>query len=135
MSIYAFFNTVSDVPIQWANCSTWAGELSIEKVEANIWPPKRNQLLTASVSGMAEETIVYGNYNRTLVYRGYSLPSQIGPLYALGIQLPVHRGPLTIVIFNSTIPDVAPPGQYDLYINAHEQDNFEILCVKISWEL
>ncbi len=83
---------------------------------------------------MAEESFLYGNYNKTIVYRGYSLPSIIGSLADLGIKLPTVPGPLKMIIFNSTIPEVAPQGQYDIYVKASEQDNFEILCVKISWE-
>ncbi|CAF3070355.1 unnamed protein product [Rotaria sp. Silwood2] len=126
---------VSDIPLQWINCSTWTDQLSIEKVEVNMWPPKRNELLTVSVSGVAKESFLYGNYNKTIVYRGYSLPSIIGPLDDLGIKLPTYPGPLKMIIFNATIPDVAPEGQYDLYVKASEQDHFEVLCVKITWEL
>jgi hypothetical protein len=134
IKVCLFFNLATDVPLQWVNCSTWTDQLAIEKVEANLWPPKRNQLLTVSVSGTAKETFLYGNYEKTLVYKGYSLPSIVGPLNELGINLPAHRGPLKIILSNSTIPDVAPPGQYDFYVKATEQDNFEIFCVKISWE-
>ncbi len=83
---------------------------------------------------MARESFIRGNYNRTIVYRGYSLPSIIGPLDDLGIKLPTHPGPLKLIIFNSTIPDVAPQGQYDVYVKAYDHDYAEIICVKISWE-
>ncbi|CAF1259981.1 unnamed protein product [Rotaria sordida] len=126
---------IFNIPLQWVNCSTWTDQLSIEKVEANMWPPKRNELLTVSVSGVAKESFIYGNYNKTIVYRGYSLPSIIGSLDDLGIKLPTYPGPLKMIIFNATIPDVAPNGQYDLYVKASEQDHFEVLCVKITWEL
>ncbi|UJR20682.1 hypothetical protein I4U23_023803 [Adineta vaga] len=126
---------VSEIPISWVNCSTWTDQLSIEKVEANQWPPKRNELLTVSVSGTAKESFIYGNYNKTIVYRGYSLPSITGSLGDLGVTLPSRPGPLKMIIFNSTIPEVAPAGNYDIYVKASEQDHFEILCVKISWEL
>ena len=116
------------------NCTTWTDQLSIEKVEANLWPPKRNQLLTVTVSGQAKESFIYGDYIKTIVYRGYSLPPITGPLNDLGITLPAHPGPLKMTIFNSTIPEVAPAGTYDVYVKAHEQDHAEILCVKISWE-
>jgi hypothetical protein len=129
-----FFNLATDVPIQWVNCSTWTDQLEIDKVEANMWPPKRNQSLIVSVSGVAKETFIYGNYKKTLVYKGYSLPSIFGPLDELGIKLPAPRGPLKVILVNNTIPDVAPEGQYDLYIQASEQDHFEIFCVKLSWE-
>ncbi|CAF0857294.1 unnamed protein product [Adineta steineri] len=125
---------VSDIPIQWTNCSTWTDQLSIEKVEANMWPPKRNQLLTVSVSGAAKEEFVYGNYIKTIVYRGYSLPPINGPLNDFGVEVPVHRGPVKMIIFNSTIPEVAPAGQYDVFVKAYEQDHFEVMCVKFSWE-
>jgi len=125
---------VSDIPIQWVNCTTWTDQLSIEKVEANIWPPKRTELLTVSVSGVAKESFIYGDYNKTIVYRGYSLPPILGSLNDLGIKLPTRPGPLKMIIFNSTIPEVAPSGQYDIYVKASEQDHAEILCVKISWE-
>ncbi|CAF0794167.1 unnamed protein product [Adineta ricciae] len=125
---------VSDVPISWVNCTTWTDQLSIEKVEANLWPPKRNQLLTVTVSGQTKESFIYGDYNKTIVYRGYSLPSITGPLNDLGITLPAYRGPLKVTIFNSTIPEVAPAGAYDVYVKAYEQDHAEIFCVKISWE-
>jgi hypothetical protein len=129
------FNIATDVPIQWVNCSTWTDQLSIEKVESNLWPPKRNQILIVSVSGAAKETFVYGDYKKTLVYRGYALPSIFGPLNDLGVTLPVHRGPVKMILFNATIPEVAPEGQYDIYVTASEQDHFEIFCVKFSWEL
>ncbi len=132
--LFIVFNLVTDIPIKWVNCSTWTDQLSIEKVEANIWPPKRNELLTVSVSGASKESFIYGNYRRTIVYRGYPLPPTIGSLSDLGIKLPATRGPMKLIIVNSTIPDVAPPGQYDIIVTAHEQDNFEILCVQISWE-
>ncbi|CAF1159977.1 unnamed protein product [Rotaria sordida] len=105
---------VFNIPLQWVNCSTWTDQLSIEKVEANMWPPKRNELLTVSVSGVAKESFIYDD---------------------LGIKLPTYPGPLKMIIFNATIPDVAPNGQYDLYVKASEQDHFEVLCVKITWEL
>lgn len=129
------FNIATDVPIQWVNCSTWTDQLSIEKVEANLWPPKRNQTLIVSVSGAAKETFIYGDYTKTLAYRGYALPSIFGQLNDLGVTLPVHRGPVKMILFNTTIPEVAPEGQYDIYVRATEQDNFEIFCVKFSWEL
>jgi len=134
INVCLFFNIVTDRPIQWVNCSTWTDQLSIDKVEANMWPPKRNQLLTVSVPGVAKESFIYGSYNKTIVYRGYSLPSIIGSLDDLGIKLPTSPGPLKMIIFNSTIPEVAPQGQYDIYVKAYEQDEAEILCVKISWE-
>lgn len=115
-------NIVADVPIQWTNCSTWTDQLSVEKVEANLWPPKRNQLLTVSVLGTAKETFVYGDYKKTLAYQGYALPSITGPLTDLGVTLPVHRGPVAMILFNTTIPEVAPDGQYDIY-----------LSIDISW--
>jgi hypothetical protein len=99
-----------------------------------MWPPKRNELLTVSVSGSAKESFIYGNYFRTIVYRGYSLPPEMGSLDDLGIKTPTHPGPMTMVIVNSTIPEVAPDGQYDIIVKAYEQDHFEVLCVKISWE-
>lgn len=123
-----------DVPLEWVNCSTWTDQLAIEKVEANLWPPKRNQSLTVSVSGVAKESFIYGEYNRTIVYRGYSLPSTIGPLSDLGIKLPTAPGPLKLIIFNDTIPDVAPEGDYDIYTKANDHNHFEIICVKISWK-
>jgi hypothetical protein len=129
------FNIATDVPIQWVNCSTWTDQLSIEKVEANLWPPKRNQILIVSVSGAAKETFINGDYTKTLAYRGYALPSIFGSLNDLGVTLPVHRGPVKMILFNTTIPEVAPEGQYDIYVRATEQDNFEIFCVKFSWEL
>ncbi len=101
----------------------------------NLWPPKRNQILIVSVSGAAKETFVYGDYKKTLVYRGYALPSIFDPLNDLGVTLPVHRGPVKMILFNTTIPEVAPEGQYDIYVTASEQDHFEIFCVKFSWEL
>jgi hypothetical protein len=128
------FNIATDVPIQWVNCSTWTDQLSIEKVESNLWPPKRNQILIVSVSGAAKETFIYGDYKKTLVYRGYALPSIFGSLNDLGVTLPVHRGPVKMILFNTTIPEVAPEGQYDIYVTASEQDHFEIFCVKFSWE-
>jgi len=129
------FNIATDVPIQWVNCSTWTDQLSIEKVEANLWPPKRDQTLIVSVSGAAKETFIHGDYTKTLAYRGYALPSIFGQLNDLGVTLPVHRGPVKMILFNTTIPEVAPEGQYDIYVRATEQDNFEIFCVKFSWEL
>jgi hypothetical protein len=130
-----FFYLVAEIPIQWVNCSTWTDQLLIEKVEANMWPPKRNELLTVSVSGRAKESFIRGTYIKTIVYRGYSLPSIFGSLDDLGIHLPTRPGPMTMIIVNSTIPDVAPPGQYDVYVKGYEQDEAEVLCVKISWEL
>ena len=129
------FDIVVDVPIQWTNCSTWTDQLSIDNVEANQWPPKRNQLLTVSVSGSAKETFIYGDYKKTLVYRGYALPSMTGPLTDLGVTLPAHRGPVKMILFNTTIPDVAPEGQYDKFVTASEQDHFEVFCVKFTWVL
>jgi len=128
------FNIATDVPIQWVNCSTWTDQLSIEKVESNLWPPKRNQILIVSVSGAAKETFIYGDYKKTLVYRGYALPSIIGQLNDLAVTLPVHRGPVKMILSNTTIPELAPEGQYDIYVTASEQDHFEIFCVKFSWE-
>lgn len=90
--------------------------------------------MIVSVSGSAKETFVYGNYNKTVVYRGYSLPSQIGSLTDLGVTLPVNRGPVTMILYNSTIPDVAPEGQYDYYVKAYEQDHFEVFCIRLSWK-
>ncbi|CAF3746562.1 unnamed protein product [Rotaria magnacalcarata] len=132
--MYNIFYLAADIPLKWVNCTTWTDQLSIEKVEANIWPPKRNELLTVSVSGVAKETFIRGNYNKTIVYRKYSLPSILGPLSDLGIDLPTSPGPLRIIIFNATIPEVAPAGRYDIYVKANEQDYAEILCVAISWE-
>ena len=128
------FNLVANVPLKWVNCSTWTDQLSIEKVVANMWPPKRNELLTVSVLGVAKESFIYGTYSKTIVYRGYSLPSINGSLNDLGIELPTSPGPLNMTIFNSEIPEVAPDGQYDIYVKANEQDYAEILCVKISWK-
>ena len=125
VSLEFFFNVVYDIPLPWVNCSTWTDQLAIEKVEANIWPPKRNQSLIVSVSGVAKESFLYGNYNKTIVYRGYSSPSIIGPLDDLGIKLPTYPGPLKMIIVNNTIPDIAPDGQYDIYVKASEQDHFE----------
>ena len=127
-------NAVVDVPLQWINCSAWTDQLSIEHVEANLWPPERNKLLTVSVSGVARESFIYGQYSKTVVYRNYSLPSIVGPLSDLGVNLPSRPGPLIFTIFNSTLPDVAPPGHYDFYIKAIEQDEAEIFCLKISWD-
>lgn len=108
--------------------------MAIDRVEANKWPPKRNDLLTAIVSGVAKESFIRGDYNKTIVYRGYSLPSIIGPLEDLGLNLPTSPGPLQVTIFNATIPEVAPAGNYDVYVKAHDHDYAEILCVKFSWE-
>ncbi|CAF1207496.1 unnamed protein product, partial [Didymodactylos carnosus] len=124
-----------DEPVQWINCSTWTDQMAIETVEANMWPPKRHQLLTVSALGSGKESFIYGAYNKTIVYENYSLPSRLGPLTDLGITLPTSPGKLKLVIFNATIPDVAPQGKYEAYIRASEQDHFEIICVKIQWEL
>ena len=99
-----------------------------------MWPPKRNESLIVSVSGSAKESFIYGTSVRTIVYRGYSLPPILGSLDDLGIKTPTGRGPMTMIVVNSTIPDVAPDGQYDIFIKAYEQDHFEVICVKISWE-
>ena len=135
LSVVGQAKPVVGLPLQWINCSTWTDQLSIESVEATMWPPERSKLLTVSVSGTARESFLYGQYNKTIVYRGYALPSIFGPLSDLGIELPSRPGPLTFTIFNSTLPNVAPPGQYDFYIQAREQDQAEIFCVKLSWEL
>ncbi|CAF4266889.1 unnamed protein product, partial [Rotaria sordida] len=95
-NICIIFYLIADIPLQWINCNTWIDQLSIEKVEANIWPPKRNELF------------IYGNYNKTIVYREYSLSSIFGPLVDLGIKLPTYSGPLKMIIFNGTIPEIAP---------------------------
>lgn len=99
-----------------------------------MWPPKRNQFLTVSVSGEAKESFIYGNYIKTIVYRGYSLPPIMGSLSDFGVTLPVHRGPVTMILINDTIPEVAPEGDYDIYVKAYEQDHFEVFCVKVSWK-
>ena len=127
-------NAIENIPLNWVNCSTWTDQLSIEKVQANVWPPVRNHSLIVSVFGIASESFIYGDYNKTIVYRGYSLPAIIGPLDDLGIKLPTSPGPLTMILYNSTIPDVAPDGDYEFYVRASDHNHFEILCVKLSWK-
>lgn len=132
--ISSMYINAIDIPLHWVNCSTWTDQLWIDKVEGNHWPPVRNQSLVVSASGIAQESFIYGDYNKTTVYRGHSLPSIIGPLEDLGIKLPTSPGPLKMILFNSTISDVAPDGDYEFYINAHDHNHFEILCVKLSWK-
>lgn len=109
--------------------------MSVDTVNADIWPPVRNGPLLVSVGGMAKESLIYGRYNKTMVYRGYALPSIFGSLTDLGVELPIHRGPVTWVIWNATIPEVAPVGNYELFIRAIEQDEAEIFCIKVGFEL
>ena len=127
-------DSIAQQSIPWTNCSTWTDQLAIANVDANMWPPQRNQLLQVNVSGEAKESFLYGRYNRTIVYRGYSLPSVIGSLNDLGVVLPIRPGPVTFIIANNMIPDVAPAGQYDMIISATEQDYAEIFCIKITWQ-
>lgn len=122
-------------PIPWTNCSTWTDQLLVESVTVNKWPPTRNAQLSVFVDGVAKESLIYGQYNKTIVYRGYALPSIFGSLDDLGVQLPIHPGPVQWVIWNTTIPEVAPIGNYDLIIKAREQDQAEIFCIQLSFEL
>lgn len=107
----------------------------MESVNADEWPPARNESLSIIVKGVARESFVSGQYNKTVVYRDYSLPSVYGPLNDLGIHLPSQPGPLVFTIMNKTIPYIAPGGSYDFYVKASDQDGAEILCIKISWIL
>ena len=133
--LHLTFYLDDDMPIPWTNCSTWTDQMDIKTVDANKWPPTRNGLLMVSINGIARESFIYGQYTKSLVYRGYALPSIFGSLADLGVQLPTHPGPLKWIIWNTTIPEVAPVGDYELIIKANEQDEAEIFCVKVAFEL
>ena len=133
--IHLTFDLEVGTSIPWTNCSTWTDQMDIHTVDANRWPPARNELLMVSVNGIARESFIHGEYRKTLAYRGYALPSIFGSLTDLGVQLPSHPGPLKWIIWNTTIPEVAPTGNYELTIRASEQDEAEIFCITVAFEL
>jgi len=123
----------SQVIIPYVDCGGKGDHIAVSNITANYWPPSKSTPLTISINGYSDENITSGSYEIDVLWEGNKIDVIDGSVCSLD-ACPITVGPASVV-YNVTIPSIAPAGSYEIDISAADQNKQELLCVKISFKL
>jgi len=121
------------VPVKYTVCSERGAHLNLTSVEANEWPPHKGDTLNVTLAGILDKTETKGEYTVRIRVSGFPLPPETGDI-AQFYPLPWLKGDLAFS-FTSEIPSSSPSGSYNIEISARDQDNEQIWCVDLAFQL
>jgi len=121
------------VPVKYTLCSKPEASLKISTVEANEWPPKKGTTLNVTVTGVLGKEVTKGTYTIKIKVSGFPLPAENGDVDTFK-PLPWMTGDISFT-FLTDIPAESPSGSYSIEISAVDQDNAQIFCVDLSFNL
>jgi len=121
------------VPVKYTLCSKPDASLKITSVDANEWPPKKGTTLNVTVAGVLGKEVTKGTYTVKIKVSGFPLPAENGDVDTFK-PLPWMTGDISFT-FVTDIPAESPSGTYSIEISAVDQDNAQIFCVDLSFNL
>lgn len=120
----------------WNYCANAPTILSVTSVTLNPDPPVLGTDDTVTLVGNVNETITGGNINLVITYYGISVFSNS---YAVcsSIACPFAPGAITasIVVSGTSLPPIAPPGNYVGTATFVDQNGTELTCVEVHFTL
>jgi hypothetical protein len=148
-SIIAVPTTAWAVPVPWKNCGSAGDAITIQRLNASVWPPLRGETLTLSSSWTLSEPLTKGSRENVSMtwpsgrVSSSSLPFQppVGALFDYALfghrstnepsSLPMAAGPysqnLTLMVPHKK-PD-QPPREVDMA--AFDAYGHQILCMEL----
>jgi len=123
----------SQVNVPYTNCGQKGDHITVTNITANYWPPSKSAPLSISINGISDENITSGSYEIDVYWENTKIDVLDGSVCNLD-ACPITVGPASVV-YNVTIPSVAPGGSYEIDIVANDQNKQELLCVKITFKL
>jgi hypothetical protein len=108
------------VPVPWKNCGGAGDVISVQSVEASIWPPVHGQKITLAVKAVVGAAIPDGNYQATIKLGPITILDKKGKLSEIAQVKPLLPIPAGPVNQNLTIdvPKEIPGG---ITVTAHVQ--------------
>lgn len=129
--LLALAATALSVDVPYKSCGS--GHLTIDTVQADVWPPVKGQDLLLNVTGSLDEDITSGKYSIAIKVDGFPLPVITGSISDFK-PLPWTKGPFNFT-YGPNIPSAAPSGSYTLQLTAVDQSSSSILCIDMSFKL
>lgn len=149
-SILAVPTAAWAVPVPWKNCGTAGDAISIQRLDASVWPPQRGRPLTLRTAWVLSEALSRGSYENVSTTsptgrvndNSLAFRPPIGVLfeYALfghnsgreGPSVPVPAGPynqtLTVKV-PSKRPSAVEP--VEVHMTAFDASGRQILCMQL----
>jgi len=121
----------ADVPFKL--CSSKPELIIDPPIVASEWPPHKGDTMMINVTGELSKTLTSGEYSIVIQWDGIKLPAITGDIDEFS-PLPWNMGTITLHI-NQDVPSDSPSGSYVLTISATDQDNAQIFCVVVSFDL
>lgn len=119
--------------IPYQSCGLDDTLLTLDKLEASVWPPVKGQDLTLSASGTLASDISGGRYHVTLSMEDRSLATIDGDIGDF-IALPWRSGDVDFT-GSVIVPAVARAGWYRLHLEARDLMGKQITCIEVPFEL
>ena len=129
--ILFLFSVVSSENVNFIDCGSNLGP--IDTITASVWYPVPGQELIMTSYGTAKENISNGTYNIKLYYSSIEISNESGDLCSL-LSCPVAQGPYKMES-KSIFPANTPSGNYMSVMTTKTQNNTNIFCTKISFDI
>jgi len=119
------------VPYKW--CGKAGDDATITSIVSNEFPPVKGDTLSLNVTGNLTKEVTDGTYVIAVSVGGFPLPDINGPISKFR-SLPWSTGELNFT-FSQLIPSAAPSGSYSVKISAVDQNNTQIFCITVAFQL
>jgi hypothetical protein len=129
--LFILFSFASSVNVNFIDCGSNLGP--IDTITASVWFPVPNQELIMTSYGTAKENISNGTYNIKLYYSSIEISNESGELCSL-LNCPVAQGPYKMES-KSIFPANTPSGNYMSVMTTKTQNNTNIFCTKLSFDI
>jgi len=122
----------------WSFCGTSQDHFTIQTVTITPDPPQLGQNLTVALTGSLDEIVTSGSVFVQINYGPINLLNNTyglcGILQAVGISCPVPTGNLQFKL-SELIPSDSPHGSYSGKIVITDQNEQEITCIALAFNL
>jgi hypothetical protein len=106
-----------EVPVPWKNCGGAGDVITVQQVDASVWPPVHGQKITLAVKAVIGAAIPDGNYQAQIKLGPITILDKKGKISAdfKDVKLPIPAGPINQNI-TIDVPKEIPAG---ITVSAH----------------
>ncbi|MGQ0465931.1 MAG: ML domain-containing protein [Sporichthyaceae bacterium] len=122
--------TAASLP--FTRCGTDASA-TVTRVDVSPHPLQPGRDVAVTVRGKPSERVTAGSYDLTVFYLGSALLQRSGKLGDVA-KLPLSAGEFR-VYKRVPVPQQAPSGEYRLRLRATDQDDGQLLCISVPFEV
>lgn len=130
LSLLALQASAVSVPFKW--CAASSDDTTIQSIVSDNYPPMRGDPLHINVTGNVSKQVTSGSYNITINVED-TIRMVTGNLSEFN-PVPWPVGNVTFT-YSTKVPEYAPPGKYNVKVQAADQDGIGVFCIVVVFTL